>query len=125
MFGGGLFWELYQMHRIGTAEAAANRSSSRSTSSADTIAQLERRIDRLTLTCMAMWSLLQETTDLTEEDLAQRVREIDMSDGVQDGKVRPQAIQCSQCGRIISAKHGRCLYCGNEENTLGAFDSSL
>ena len=39
---------------------------------------LEDRLERLALTCMAMWSLIQSETKLTEDDLLQRVKEIDL-----------------------------------------------
>ena len=73
---------------------------------------LQGQIDRLTLVTMAMWSLLKEKTDITEEELLKRVEDIDLTDGKMDGKVSPLAATCPQCGRTLSAKHHRCLYCG-------------
>jgi len=74
--------------------------------------ELQNQFDRLTLVTMAMWSLLKEKTELTEEDLLKRVEEIDLSDGKIDGKFNPQTSTCPQCGRTLSARHNRCLYCG-------------
>ncbi|MGB0768101.1 MAG: hypothetical protein ACPGYV_10360, partial [Phycisphaeraceae bacterium] len=39
---------------------------------------LEERVDRLSLICMAMWSLMQDKASLTEEDLIERVKLIDL-----------------------------------------------
>ncbi|MEM9884031.1 MAG: hypothetical protein AAF800_14050, partial [Planctomycetota bacterium] len=47
---------------------------------------LEDRFERLSLVCMAMWSLLQDKTDLTEADLLERVQTIDLMDGQADAK---------------------------------------
>jgi hypothetical protein len=44
--------------------------------------------------------------------LAAKVVEVDLSDGVLDGKVRKVARTCTKCSRPVSQKHPRCLYCG-------------
>ncbi|MDP7637385.1 MAG: hypothetical protein QF577_07540, partial [Phycisphaerae bacterium] len=80
----------------------------------------------LTLICMALWSLLRERTDLAEDDLMERVKQIDLSDGRSDGKVRRKPIvRCPRCNRVMSQKHSRCLYCGAEDLEATAFDSVL
>jgi hypothetical protein len=87
---------------------------------------LERRLDKLTLISMALWSMLSETTKFSEEDLMERVRQIDLMDGVEDGKLEHQKIvKCAQCGRTMSARHQRCLYCGAEKAKLTAFDDLI
>jgi hypothetical protein len=85
--------------------------------------RLEDRLERLALICMGMWSLLQSTTDLTEEDLVERVREIDLMDGVVDGKITHQVCRCGRCDRPMSSRHTRCIYCGSEQLVACAFDS--
>lgn len=87
------------------------------------IRDLEDRLDRLTLVCMAMWQLIQERTSLTEEDLATRVAMIDAADGVADGK-RTESVQpCPACKRPMSPRHRKCLYCGYAQTAQGAFDT--
>ncbi|MHC4081485.1 MAG: hypothetical protein ACYTAU_03735 [Planctomycetota bacterium] len=84
---------------------------------------LEDRLERLALICMAMWSLIQSKTDLTEDDLLQCVREIDLMDGVADGKITHQVCRCGTCDRPMSSRHTRCIYCGGEQLIASAFDS--
>jgi hypothetical protein len=84
---------------------------------------LEDRLERLALICMAMWSLIQSQTDLTEDDLLERVREIDLMDGVADGKITHQVCRCGTCDRPVSSRHTRCIYCGSEQLIASAFDS--
>jgi hypothetical protein len=84
---------------------------------------LEDRLERLALICMAMWSLVQSETNLTEEDLLERVREIDMMDGTADGKITRQVVRCSKCDRPMSSRHTRCIYCGSENLVASAFDT--
>jgi hypothetical protein len=82
------------------------------------------RMDRLTLVCMALWALLREKTGLTEQDLLKKVEEIDLSDGVLDGKVRSTVAKCAQCGRAISPRHRRCIYCGAENPSHDPFKAA-
>ncbi len=86
------------------------------------IQYIEDRIERLTLVCMAMWSLLREYTDLKEEDLINRVQELDLLDGVDDDKLNRQVQRCPKCSRVMSPKHQKCLYCGYEKLENTAFD---
>ena len=87
------------------------------------IEQLEDRVDQLVLTCLAMWSLIQEETRLTEEDLLERVKAIDLMDGTGDGKVTRHVAKCGKCERPMSPRHPRCIYCGHERLVMTAFDS--
>ena len=87
------------------------------------VRHLEDKLERLVLINLAMWTLIQETTNLTEADLLERVAGIDLMDGVEDGKVTRQVAKCDDCGRVMSPKHDRCLYCGANKLVLSAFDS--
>lgn len=99
----------------GHAQTAANRASR-------DVTHLEDRFERLSLVCMAMWSLLQDKTDLTEEDLLERVRVIDLMDGVADGKATTGITKCAKCDRTMSPRHRRCIYCGADKPRGSAFD---
>lgn len=124
--GHSLFSGLRQMNYQSQAESTANRSAQQASESRESIRELQRRLDKLMLINMAMWSLLQDVSDLTEKDLEDRVQQIDLADGELDGKIRNQARTCIQCGRIVSAKHSRCLYCDTEsEGEHGAFSDVL
>ncbi|MFP4053873.1 MAG: hypothetical protein ACLFV7_08425 [Phycisphaerae bacterium] len=94
----------------------------RQEAAAVSISALNDRVDKLSLVCLAMWSLLQEKTALSEEDLMERVRLIDLADGVPDGKVTRTVRQCTRCGRTMSPRHRKCLYCGTEDLKESAFD---
>ena len=107
------------------AGESADLSRRRTTETAGSVRELEERLDHLTLACMAVWSLLQETTKLTEEDLMERVKQIDLADGKQDGKLKLGVSKCAQCGRVMSQRHIRCLYCGADKLNTTAFDAAL
>lgn len=109
----------------GSASAAGDAARARSTagSAKRDVTHLEDRLDRLSLVCMAMWSLLQDKTKLTEDDLLERVKMLDLMDGVEDGKASRSIQKCHACKRVMSARHRKCLYCGAKKLAQSAFDA--
>jgi hypothetical protein len=91
-------------------------------SSAELIRELQCNLDRLALVCRAMWALLQESTDLTEEDLLEKLKEIDHQDGKEDGGHKARTRTCPQCSRPNKPNKTKCLYCGAELSFESAFD---
>lgn len=83
---------------------------------------LEERLDKLQLICMAMWEVIKEKTDMSEVDLMTKVQELDLRDGIVDGKVTRTVKDCPNCHRRMSPRHKRCLYCGHEELISSVFD---
>lgn len=81
------------------------------------------RVERLSLVCMAMWSLVQERTDLTEDDLLARVELLDLLDGEADGKSTARVQPCSKCDRPVGKRHKRCIYCGTPRPDGSVFDA--
>lgn len=113
-----LLWDLHQQRRINEVEDGANDAARKATDFQERVRFLEDRIDRTLLTNMAMWSLLRDAMGLTDQDLIARVQQIDLEDGVADGKVtRSGPKTCSRCQRAFSPRHRRCLYCGHEATT--------
>lgn len=76
------------------------------------IKELEHQVQRLSLMNQALWELLCDKLDLADADLEQKAYEVDVRDGVQDGRITDTAIQCPTCGRVSASKHYKCLYCG-------------
>jgi hypothetical protein len=87
------------------SEAAAEQAAARAES-------VDQRLDRALLTVQAMWSLLRDSLQLTDEQLVERIVEVDESDGFLDGRVRRPAKNCTHCKRAIPGRSPRCLYCG-------------
>ena len=46
------------------------------------VERLEHKLNSLGLACQALWEILQENMDLSEIELANRMQEIDLRDGV-------------------------------------------
>ncbi|MCA9271903.1 MAG: hypothetical protein KDA31_02540 [Phycisphaerales bacterium] len=107
-----MLWEIYQQSRIHAASAQAESASRKSGEIRSAVYELENRTDRLALTTMAMWALMSEKLGITEQELEDKITEIDLSDGKLDGKVRVEAQSCPSCGRKLSKRHHKCMYCG-------------
>jgi len=104
-------WELNQHLSIAEAKRAASGAAFDGRLAAG---ELNRRMDSLLLINMAMWSILEQKLGVTEEELSQRITDIDLRDGKLDGRVGTSAQECPTCGRVMSVRHQRCMYCGQE-----------
>lgn len=77
----------------------------------DRVRELEMRLDRVSLACEALWTIVREKLDLSDEDLKARIDAIDLSDGQLDGRVKRDIKKCPSCGRAVNRKHNQCMYC--------------
>jgi hypothetical protein len=107
-----MIWEAYQQNRISEAERTADRAMSKADRYAADIADIQRQVARLSLACQAMWELLRDRSDLTEEDIESKILEIDGRDGRVDGKIATQLTNCPSCGRPTNSRRGSCVMCG-------------
>ena len=107
-----MFWELYQFHRIGRNERKASRAQLKAEQSFAHIQRLESKIETLALACQSLWEILRDNTDLTEQELEDKMEEIDLRDGRLDGKLSKVTDACANCGRKTSRRRSTCLYCG-------------
>jgi hypothetical protein len=99
----------------------ATRDAARAGSKADRLAienkVLQANIEKSMLISEALWELLRDRAKLTDADLHKKIHEIDMRDGVLDGKNQRQAVECPDCGRKVSPRHPACIYCGRVIDT--------
>lgn len=108
-------------HGAQSAKLASEASRSGGPSKSDLL-DVHDRVDRLLLVVDAMWSLLEEN-GYTADQLKDRIEEIDASDGVVDGKRRPQGRHCRGCGTKVPAELAACQFCG--ESVPGQTDHPL
>jgi len=60
----------------------------------------------------ALWELIRDRHGLTEKDLHDKLYEVDMRDGILDGKHQRKSVKCPNCGHTVSPRHPACIYCG-------------
>ncbi len=78
------------------------------------VQDLREHIGRMALMNQALWELLRDKLGLSDDDLVKFAQQIDLRDGVADGKMTDAAVRCPQCGRVSNSRHGKCLYCGQQ-----------
>ena len=115
----GFHWNRQPERRIAREREAAGQADR----GLDAVRTLEGEHARLALVCHALWTLLRERTGLTEEDLLARVRELDLRDGREDGRIATTVSSCRSCGRVLARRHARCIYCGSARLRASAFDA--
>jgi hypothetical protein len=73
---------------------------------------LEENVAKALLIHEALWELMRDKLQLTEQQLFDKLYEIDMRDGIIDGKNQRSVVECPKCKRKVAPKHATCLYCG-------------
>jgi hypothetical protein len=112
-----IFLDMHQYGKIAQANQAAGEAKSKADALEFRLREVERKTDRLSLACQALWELLKERTQLTEQDVFALMEQIDLRDGRLDGKISGRAIPCSACGQTVNTRHPVCIYCGHRTLT--------
>jgi hypothetical protein len=94
------------------ASKTAERAKSKATALQGRINVLEANLAKALLISETLWEFIKENHDLTDEQLRQKVYEVDMRDGTLDGKNQRKAVECPNCRHMVSPRHPACLYCG-------------
>ncbi len=115
-----LYWSMSRPDTV--ARTASARAEAKASNVQDQIRVMQDNVDRLSLLCQAMWELVSEKTNLTEQDIEEKVMQIDLRDGSLDGKMGRSQRHCPQCNRNLHRRHDKCLYCGYEVEREHAFD---
>lgn len=123
-------WDLLQNPRIENAaakadlaESTARRTESKADRQLHQIHDLELQVDRLSLVVMGLCELLIESQVISREELQATIDEIDVRDGVKDGRVRASHPTCPDCGRPNHRQRTYCLYCGAALPSTGLMGS--
>lgn len=113
-------WDAFQQKQITDVTDRLDNARFDARLAARAIADLEEKVDRLSLICHALFEELQRTSGLSEAQLKQRMIEIDMRDGKRDGKLDASTgKKCPDCGQAILKKRSHCFLCGAALNGLG------
>ena len=112
------FWTFGPMTGFGSTQAT--EATNRANAAEMRVRELEHRVERLALACNAMWSLLRTQTGLTDQQLQEKIQQTDAADGVA-GHARNMQ-QCPGCGRQVSPRKGKCIYCGTACGEASAFE---
>ena len=117
-----VLWDLRQQQQIGEAQQKAGEVQHRARDAQDLFLQMDKRMNRLSLLCQAMWEMLRERAEFTEDQLAAKVLEVDLRDGHGDSRINTQIHDCPSCGRKTNSKRLVCVICGAELPKGHAFE---
>ncbi len=107
-----LGWDVLQHFQIEKAKSAADLASSKVDGLIARKDNTKQELEELTLACQAMWELLRDHLGFTDDHLRAKILEIDARDGVVDGKIGAEVIDCPHCGQKASTTKPNCMYCG-------------
>ena len=105
-------WDVVQHFQINKAQETADLASHKIDSLSARKDNTKQDIEELTLACQAMWELLRDHLGFTDENLKAKIIVIDARDGVVDGKIGAELIDCPHCGQRASTMKPNCVYCG-------------
>ena len=100
-----------------TAAQDAARAKGAAEAASQKVKILEANLAKTLMICETLWELLRDEHGWSEETLHKKLYEVDMRDGVLDGKNQRKAVECSDCGHTVSSRHPACIYCGRVIDT--------
>jgi hypothetical protein len=107
-----LIWNAAQQRQIYDARKRIVSKEGASLKVSSQVARLALQVEKLTLITHALWEIVKKDTKRTDEDLVSLMTELDLQDGVLDGKIRKPAQKCSKCGKSYQVGRPSCIYCG-------------
>lgn len=103
-----------QDKEIKSASSAANKASRKVEDFGVAFNDLSNKIDLLALKCEALWDVIKDNTELSDEQIKIKIDQMYEKHGVVNGKFKKNlknTLKCSSCGRPVDKKTQKCLYC--------------
>jgi hypothetical protein len=108
----GFLWDLNQEKKILKAKDSSITTSQKTNHVATDVHFLRAMVERQAITNAALIELLTQHLGISENDIINKIEEIDLRDGVKDGKITSSPKSCKSCQRVLPAQRNVCLYCG-------------
>ena len=102
---------------VGSLESmrAASEAGTKASRATNETMQIRRELNRLLMINEALWEIIRDREGLKDDDLIRKIDEIDLRDGVLNGRRAKQTPQdCSNCGRTLPKRQPVCIYCGTD-----------
>lgn len=114
----GLFLDLHQYASISEASSSASRAEKK----AQEIEWIQKKQERMALVCQALLEVIQERISITDEELEEKILEVDLRDGIENGKINYDIVNCLSCGKKANSTRGFCFFCGAPTSKEHAFE---
>lgn len=105
-------WTWGAFYSVQALESEVSRAQRGASDAKQRARELELRFDRALLACEALWTFVRDKLGVTEQEMIDRINQLDLSDGKFDGKIRKSPVTCPKCRRNLAPRFERCLYCG-------------
>lgn len=109
-----ILFDIYQQIAIRQAVEKVEQAKTAVDGLRNEIRILSNRCDTLALVCQALWEILREEAGMDDERILKKMQEIDLRDGVADGKITGKPVACPSCGRTNNTRRQTCIYCGHD-----------
>lgn len=116
------FVDAHQYGKINQAERRADSAAEKASRVQDSYYKLLKKQEKMALVSQALWEIVQERLGISDEELQDKILEIDLRDGKADGKIGGQIVTCKNCGRKTNTQRGSCFYCGTNTTEGHAFE---
>ena len=81
-------------------------------------ANLTQRVQLLELACAGLWELLKSQHGFSDEQLLEKIHEVDARDGQVDNQIGHAAQVCPHCNRkLLTRNPTKCAWCGGALNS--------
>jgi hypothetical protein len=105
-------WDIFQEIRLNDQRAKqANTDSSLRRTSMD-LDDLVRQVRKMALVNQALYELIKERIEISDEDLRKKIREIDLRDGTADERLDAPPLRCPKCQGTVTVGSLSCRTCG-------------
>ena len=118
-----LLWEVSQRNTIHNAAEDASGAKFKTDQVYKKVVELEKRLNRITLVSQARWELIRDHTGWTDDEILERIQEIDLRDGKLDGKLGASVTDCPNCNAKVNSRRGYCMICGTEVQVGEVFEN--
>lgn len=116
------FVDAHQYAKINQAERSADTAAEKASRAQDSYYKLLKKQEKMALVSQALLEIVQERLGVSDEELENKILEIDLRDGSADGKIGGQVVSCKNCGRKTNTQRGSCFYCGTKTAEGHAFE---
>jgi hypothetical protein len=104
--------DIFQEIRLNDLSARQADSNSSLKKTGAELDDIVRQLRKIALVNQALYELLKERTGINDEDLRRKVREIDLRDGIADGRRDASPLRCPKCRTAVTAGALSCPTCG-------------